>query len=468
MRFCYRFSLMLIAICLVVGSVAAQTPEVTVGDLDFPNRVWGTQTMSFEVTNNTEMLKFMTVETDVAFPDSYANPQRHKSQHFILPPATTKTFTPELEIPGCYGQGDVWVRIIDVVDTLDDVSIGHQAFEQKFSLRFNRPATVEPYYQERITLPPLMNKSQDLDSEFSRLLLIMLNEGKSLEEIAQITGTTLESVQNVALTLAEAHYIRDYDGVYRVVPPVILLAEAEESRKLAVRISDQLVELIGRNDARYDAVIDSLVAAGALDPNDMGFMSGKGVLLDKYPVYTGLYLWQVLGQRFINNNLAVQIFQNSNPCRPNIGTYMYIAQGGDFFNGHHYYDLTERRNSMEFSFGDQIPIITCQPGWENKQKLSPKADWTIEEEYRPESIVYDSVIVHPALRALDTGAEAILDAARDELREIHIKHGHQQFSAGVRYWFWNLTATLTVDKLVKAGTITKKGNGQYRFIRKNR
>jgi len=200
----------------------------------------------------------------------------------------------------------------------------------------------------------------------------------------------------------------------------------------------------------------------------MSFMSGKGVLLDKYPVYAGLFLWQVLGQKFINNNLPVQIFQNSNPCRPNIGTYMYIAQGGDYLNGHHYFDLTIRRNSMEFSFGDQIPTITCQPGWENKKRLSAKADWKTEEEYLPESIIYDSVIVHPVLRTLDVGADEIIGAAKDELRDIHVKHGHKQFTAGVRYWFWNLTATLTVDKLVKAGTIAKRGNGQYRLVRKNR
>jgi len=119
----------ILTVLLVIGTVigvSAQEPEpeVIVGETGFPKNAWGKQNLSFEVTNQTDWLKFLVVE------GSYATPHRVTRTNFILEPFAKLTVDPELEIPGNYGQMVLWLRIYDVVDTLDDMSLGVQLFEQ--------------------------------------------------------------------------------------------------------------------------------------------------------------------------------------------------------------------------------------------------------------------------------------------------------------------------------------------------
>ncbi len=52
-----RLILTLVAV-LIAASVLAQEPDVVVGEIPFPQHVWGKQTLPFEVTNKTDWLKF--------------------------------------------------------------------------------------------------------------------------------------------------------------------------------------------------------------------------------------------------------------------------------------------------------------------------------------------------------------------------------------------------------------------------
>jgi len=54
---------------------------------------------------------------------------------------------------------------------------------------------------------------------------------------------------------------------------------------------------------------------------------------------------------------------------------------------------------------------------------------------------------------------AALDGLKKELDAI----GPNMFTLGSRFWFWNLTASRALDKMVAAGTLTRYGNGQYRL-----
>ena len=51
----------------------------------------------------------------------------------------------------------------------------------------------------------------------------------------------------------------------------------------------------------------------------------------------------------------------------------------------------------------------------------------------------------------------------EKLQKIVAKYGHDRFVNNTRYWFWNLTTSRTLDKLIKQGVLKHRGNGLYRF-----
>jgi hypothetical protein len=142
---------------------------------------------------------------------------------------------------------------------------------------------------------------------------------------------------------------------------------------------------------------------------------------------------------------------------------MYMTLGGDYFNGHHYYAALALRSGYNSQFGDSVPSIVCKPGFEHKFQLNENIDWSYGRGYTPEVFPYDTTLVSPILRAMDEGVQPILDSALQDLRQISKGYRSSDLPMAVRYWFWNLTASLTLDKMTKSGSLKRTGNGQYKF-----
>jgi hypothetical protein len=80
--------------------------------------------------------------------------------------------------------------------------------------------------------------------------------------------------------------------------------------------------------------------------------------------------------------------------------------------------------------------------------------------------LYDSTFINPMLRTIDVGVEAIQLDAMNELRKINSQFYSTDLAMATRYWFWNLTASLTLEKLVANKAVTRIGNGQYKYMEK--
>lgn len=463
MRFTRVTATIIFSLMILSGITAAREAEVTVGPIDFPQRVWGTQQIQFDVTNHTEYLKFIVVESDITFEDSYAGARRVKLSNFPLGPGMETTINPTLEIPGNYGRASCWLRLYDVVDTLDDVTLGTKIFEQEFKLRFRAPEAILPYRQEKITLPPLTGGSYTWDNELARLTVLFLNEGKSLDEIAELTNTDVSNVKAVVdRLLSEKHVRLKPGGGYSLNVPVITLEEAKEGKAFAEELSDQMVELITKNLKTYPSLVDSLIAAGAFSGDSTNFYEGGALLYKRYPLVAGMLFWSDLGHRFITEGARMMIYRPGDICSPNIGEFMYVVEGGDYFNGTHYFNPTVNVRYVKIDFGDSVPPIVCTPkARESRSRLAKGRDWTIPPEYAPQSIVFDTALINPALRFLRDGFPELLLPAVDKLEEIDASFGHARLTRGVRFWFWNLAATRTVDKLLEQGVLTRMGNGQF-------
>ncbi len=51
----------------------------------------------------------------------------------------------------------------------------------------------------------------------------------------------------------------------------------------------------------------------------------------------------------------------------------------------------------------------------------------------------------------------------DGLKKVAADYKREKISAGYRYWFWNLTATLTLDRMIEKEAIKFRGNPYYNF-----
>lgn len=461
-----RIMAAVLGVMLAASFVSAQQPDVIVGTIPFPNHAWGKQTLAFDVNNTTTYLKFLTVETDISCEGSYVNPRRISRSQFIVLPEGTTTLTPQLEIPANYGSMKLWIRIYDVVDTLDDLSLGTQIFEQPFHIQFARPDAMIPYFQERISMPPAIGDHGFFDNEFARVFPFMLQEGKSVAEIAGLADTDTLFVNDLVRQLIDLRFLYERQGTLEIKAPLITLEIAKEGRALADRYADKLAGIITEQLPDRFRVIDSLTKAGALTGDSNNFYAGAQLIYRPYPLVTAVCLWRELGTQFVVGQGPFEVFNNTDPCHGDIRPYLYLTQGGDHFNGHQYYEAEASQSGVHIRFGDTIPRVDCEPGFEHSPKSREGAGWQFPQEYAAESFLIDTTTNLPVCRAILRTTEYVLMDAADDLKKMADSHDAGLYSAGLRYWFWDLTATLITDKLIEAGTIARLGNGQYRIIPK--
>jgi hypothetical protein len=157
------------------------------------------------------------------------------------------------------------------------------------------------------------------------------------------------------------------------------------------------------------------------------------------------------------------VFYGTDPCHVRIPTFMYAVQGGDFMNGSHYFDFSVEGYKVDVTFGDKVPHFRCPENLSTDQQLRETKDYFVTPDDRYEIFLWDTTTMHGALRLLTKGSMPIASAARDKLKEVAVSYVQDKYIFGLRYWFWNLTATQTLNKLVKAGQVTRRGNGQYRL-----
>jgi hypothetical protein len=442
----------------------AEEPEILVGDINFSSLRWGWQTASFEVTNNSDDLKYVTAEIEVQFTGSYLNPNRRTRSHSILKPLQSQILTPRVFIPGNYGQAQITVSLYDVVDTLDILLPGQKFFQQPFSINFSIPDEMLSYLSEKITLPPRVEHHPDFDYEFSRVMLFMLNEGKKIGEIAEMAMADTSFVNEIVQNMMAKDYLVKNNGAYRTSFPFITISEAETAKKLAGQLTDTLAKLIEKNMKTYPKILDSLMSTGAMNKDSNAFLDGGVVLYRPYPVVSALLLWFDLGQKFITRSAPLMIYDGTDLCNAYIPQYMYAVQGGDTFNGTQFYALFPSGQELQIKYGDVAPVIDCPEDYILKEKLKQRVDWQYAREYSPESFMLDTLLAQPVLAVLAKGTDSLLEDAYYKLRDIAVKYGHEKLLFGERYWFWNLVATRVLKELTDKGVVTRRGNGQFQFF----
>lgn len=457
--------IVLLAVCsLFTQTVFAQDgAEVTVADINLPNLRWGNQQANFEVTNKSEYLKFIAVVSTISFTESYFKPVRKVRTNYILGPFESKILTPHVFVPGNYGKAVITIQLFDVIDTADILLPRQKFFEQPISVQYHIPDAALSYLSDRITLPPLIDRGGTWDNDLSRLLLFLLRENKTFAEIAKITDADEEFIKQTADAMVLESNLKKVDDRYVPVFAVLRNDEVAAYSDLVKKFSDSLVSLVERNLPAYRHVRDTLARTGLMSADTLDFLNSGGILYREYPTIAGLFLWYDLGKQFVTENKSFAIFEGTDYCNLYTPFFMYAIQGGVQVNGHHFCSLNSTDGGTTIDFSDEIPRIECEEYYREKIRARKPVTWKFVKEDEYESFVYSPFVVEKAVRALDEGSEELIGWGKKEFEAIAKTQGFTNFAFGPRYWFWNWTATMTLEKLVKKGVLVRRGNGHYQF-----
>ncbi len=451
------------AICVVGGSALAQ-PDVVVSDVELPNLRWGAQQASFTVTNNSDQYKFISVITDMQFEGSYLSPSRTARSNYVLLDNETYTIEPVIDVPGNYGKARINVKIYDVVDTLDPVFETQKVYEQPFMLNYHPPDAVIPYLQERLDLPPRVNEHPDFDSEFSRILLLMIEEAKTPEQIAATVECDVEFVRaQIKQMMARFYVVSVGDGIYTTDFPVITLSEAKQLRPIAERMADSLAAIVARNMPAYDSLVRALEAEGKMPEDTIDFIHGGTILYHKYPVVAAMLLWYDLASQFITEGKPLRIFQGTDLCNANIHRFMYAIQGGDHFRGTHFYHEEDTGPSISILYGDRLPGIKCEDDFIRKGALRQRVNYEIRDGFIPEAFIIDTLLIRQATHLLSEDVDPLMRPMYMDVLKIARENRHTQVSLGYRWYIWNLTASIALEQLIDDGIVERHRNGQFKL-----
>lgn len=456
----------ILLICLIICFLQiGNSKDLAIGEVEFPSLRWGEQKATLEVTNNGELSKFIVVEIEIQFIGEYLNPNRVAHTNFILSPGETAVLDPTISVPGNFGRSKIFLRVYDVVDTLDVISLGHLAYEQPFFITFNLPDAMVPYFQDKILYPPRVGDDYNFDTEFARLMPLLLSEGNTPGDIAEMAMCDTSFVEKIIGRFMDQGFARKNDkGNYQLNFPVILMEEADEGRKMAMNVADSLANIIGSNIDDYNNVLDSLKMMGRIPKDTNVFYDGGALLYFPYPIISCLGLWWDLAEDFIvPNTPPLSLYTNSNPCNINIPLYMYAVTGGDINSGTHYFSSKSTRSGIMMYFGDEVPKYKCVKDMSKKYKKVHYSTWSLPNEFEPKGFMIDTSIVRPAVDALVRDADPLIKDTYKKVTKLGLSYNHKKITRGYYFWFWNLVATHTTNILIEKGVIVRMGTGQFKF-----
>jgi len=450
------------AMLLSTAVTAADPPTVT--EVSVPSLNWGEQQARVGVNNATPYVRYIAAETEVRFTGAGLNPTRRARTFGVAYPNETTILNPTIVIPGNYGEITAEIRLYDVVDTLDQLLPSQLFFDTTLQLTFDAPPQVKPYLEEQITMPPRVNVNPDFDNDFARLVLLLISEGKSVPDIREITGGDSAYVAGVIEHFRQRRYLKDGDHGIELDFPVISEKEAFAEKAIADKVVDSLVGIYTTNLPKMIAFRDSLAAAGAISSDTIDFLNGAVPLYKPYPLIGMFSLWSHLGRAFITRMALLHIFDATDVCNAHIPYYMYAVQGPDSLNGHHFYAIVPQSYPQYF-WGDRIPSLNCDPDYIRKGLMGQHVSWSFQDDEAPQIYVYDTAAINPALAVLQGQTDSLIWHTYNELLDSAVAYGHSKASYGHRYWFWNLVATRTLQRLVEDGVVERLGTGQFRFDR---
>lgn len=451
-----------VVVLFLLGFGPLKAADLKVEDIAISSLGWGNQTAKIKVTNLSYDYKIIVVKTDISFEGSDLNPKRTSNKSFIIDPIYSATLQEPIEIPGNYGTLKLKFTFYDVVDTLDPLYESQNFYTKDFSNSFPIPEGIKPYLGAPLALPMFVDKSPLFDNQFTRFYLLFLKLGKKPEEIADLMGTNLNYINFVADRLVAGKYLVRSGGENILNFAVVDSSALATLGPIINETIEKLYTAIKTNLPKYDSMMTAMVSRGELTQDKDNIMETGSVLYHKYPVILGLLLWNKIGHEFINDGPRFNIFENSDPCRADMGEFMYMAfSPGDLSGRSFYYDLIDVDGERFYASIGDISLI-CEPIGESYKEVN-KYYWNFLETDFPIIFSYDDETNSEPLSLLGEGCIKLTEPLKEAINKLYLEGKNVRKVKGARYWSWNLIVTAVMDRLDKSKLAIKEGRGIYTF-----
>jgi hypothetical protein len=452
------------AVMIMTAGFAA---DIEVGDVHVGSFEWGTRNVSLTLTNLSIDYRFIVATANARFLESNFQSPRDARASFLIAPGSSTAVKVPVEIAPNFGKGIVTVTVYDVVDTLDMLLASQEFFTKEFPFSIEAPDEIRKIIEKGIYVPFFVEKSPAFDNAFSRIFMLLLHQGKSLDEIARICKTTPEVITSLASRLKNEAYIGFNEDRY--FPKTALLDNSEITAFLPdiTAAVGQLYEVLVRNLSSYDTTVARLAGEGKItrDPNDL--LDGSSVLYHKYPVVFGLCLWNLMGRDFVNSGLVFNIFENSDPCNARMGDYMYMVTGPYSNVGRSFYYYVPDVTGERFFCGLSNSSITCAPDFRERARMGMEANWSFEGDSSPTYYSYSPDKTRPSVSGLAENTAPVIDRLQSKTDELIARSNNRTYARAVKYWCWSMVVGELMEKFEENGILKRDGNGIFLFQKAN-
>jgi hypothetical protein len=454
--------LIIAVLILLIFAFPSWAGDLNVNDIAISSLTWGNQIAKAKVTNLDYAYKIVTVKTDIEYSGGSINPKRSRIKSFFLESINSSILQIPFEIPGNYGVLKVKLSFYEVVDTLDPLFESQIFHSKEYTSTFAAPSEMQVLLDRGFELPMFVDRTEIFDNQLTLALLTMIKEGKDLSEISQITGAESVYIDYLVETLSRKGLLR------RSGQEVLLnFAVLDKDNIIALKpviddAIDKVFDQIKSNLPKYDNLLTTLASQGKFTRDKDNIMDPGSALYHKYPTILGLLLWRHLGVNFINNGISFDIFNKSNPCRADMGEFMYLVSGIKEKPGTFFYDLIDSDGERFYTSIGNLKL-ECAPVDISYGQIAGDYYWNFSGNNFPVLYSYDDTIIAQPLSVLADGADKIIAPFKEAVSEIIMEGNNRDKYRGALYWFWGQVVLGVIDKLEKNNLIIKEGNGFYNF-----
>jgi len=441
--------------------------DLKVSDIKLSATNWGQQTATINLSNSGENFTFVVAISEVRFTGSqYESPRYSRKSFFIEPSSENELMLPVI-IPAGYGKVEIDISLYSVVDTLDQIFGSQLFFTKSFPMEFKISEKLKDEIVDEIRLPKFIENNILFDNYFSRALLTLIYNEKTIDEIADLCLTDVDFIRTRMDEYQEAGLIKS-DGS-RAVLNFITINEnqAEEIIPAIDKTVDNLFEIISKNYNNYDNAIADLVSEGKLSKDKSDALDPGTILYQKYPVTLGLFLWDILGREFVNDGKPFNIFEVSGPCNAVMGDYMYMMVGAEKYIGDSYYYATgDPANDVIYcGFGQHN--FNCPRHYHESSKKKRRIRFEFDSKNPDKIYLFNEDNVRKPLSILMDGTIEMAENLKTELDNIFAGTFYDTNNKGARYWCWDLVVTRLMKKLVDEKILEEDNIRLYRLQRVN-
>lgn len=442
-------------------SVSLSASNFEVGDVDFPAMKWGDQKVMINVTGLSEDYGFVLAETEIRFlGDVFVSPRFFRNS-FIFEPLSSARLELPLEIPGNFGSGVTRISLYDVVDTLDQPLESQRFFEKEHKFDIDTPVQLKAVIDSGIQVPAFVDQTDAFDNLFSRMLVLLLHRGRSLDEIASACNTELDVVKSIASRLAESGYLKPVDTGFESNFAVIENDDISTLKQVIDLTIDSLYEIIARNLPAYDSTLRAMADAGTLTKDSNDLLDGGSVLYHTHPVIMGLLLWDILGKDFVNDGVQFSIFDQPESSEANMGNFMHMVVGDVHQIGKTFYYYINDPKGERFYCG----------GYGSVRSFHRHTDITgsfpvnllFASGHPPLYFSYNEDKLRIPLSNLMDGTSEFIVRLKHEVGSAFYAKDMLRFIRGIRYWCWNLIVSDLMDRFEENGVLERENAGVYVF-----